>query len=258
MCFTKILLIVSTILCLIIVLNIFYKFIYNTLYKPVVDSNNGSNGNDSNNSSGLTGGTRQFKKLVVIPISNYLFQRLELENYVWTVKHDGIHKLLKIYGDKLYDISDGKYQFIRKFQQPFKNVCCEFEAEEMQNGKFYYILDIMSYQSIDVTRENYLTRMNHKKSFEPYEKIFIKTEIHEIKDIKEILKFANSFQEHSDGIILHSTNTGYNGSRLYKIKPRTMNTIDVYVKNDKLFVEKPHQQEPLIRLVSFCDLHQPL
>ena len=99
----------------------------------------------------------------------------------------------------------------------------------------------------------------------PHIRYMLKTEIFPINnknDVDEMIEYGTSFHNRIDGVILHSNNTPYFRSKLYKIKPLTMHTVDCLLELDetthkyKLFV-KGNPGIPVTKKQAVCSKGDP-
>ena len=238
---------ISTIIFLVILVSLLYiilRKIRNRHYKPLT----------------LLGGSLNPIIKCPMPFSatNYALSRVNLNEYSWSPKYDGIHCVVKIDNNIVYELntSNNQYTEVARINlndnHSLKGINI-FEAERMLNGQ-YYILDAMYMNSRDITREYFPERMGRVfkcKLPNGFNKMILHMKINKFSDV---LKEANDINRNTDGIILHSNHTTYNNSRIWKLKPTVLHTIDCFLKYDndnnvyKLYVTEPVKTIPL-RLV---------
>ena len=184
---------------------------------------------------GLVGGGTTWVPMVKT-ITNYEFQRLNLDDFVWAPKRDGIHKIVKVKGTEVYEEqSDGTWEHVKPLEKPLSPGETLLECEDM--GDYYIVLDVHRYRNINVSELPYIERV--QKSFLSFERFKSQT-VNTIKSAAEIINYISTFKDHTDGIILTSKNTPLKETVCYKIKPRTMYTIDVLMQRSNNGVYIPY------------------
>ena len=152
-----------------------------------------------------------------IPLTHILLKYIDINNYVWLEKTDGLRKI--------YNEDD--------------NI---LDCEEY-NGKLY-CFDVISLnkkyiKEKDLFNLSYSERMNLAKNIK-FNNVIIK-DYYKIESIDDLISFVenNDVSPYSkqkiDGIIIQENNKPYIKANIYKLKRSIMNTIDFLLKYDEKY-----------------------
>lgn len=169
-------------------------------------------------------------------ITNTILRKINLEDYVYLDKTDGVRKLLLSDGINVYEFQKNEINKIGE-----SNVIFMIDAEYLNN--IYYIFD-KYYVDVDIRLEKYETRMKYNtpmKFDNPKHKLINKTFTKITKDnIKDIFKLGMKIRKGFDGIIFQSCD-GYTkwlkGFYQYKLKPLEL------ITTDYLYIKKPNSND---------------
>lgn len=182
---------------------------------------------------GLTGGEFSYKTARyprVAVLTNSILRTLDLNNYYWSIKLDGIHTIIKLTKNKLYTLDEDKQDWIftQILDEDYTEKPSIFEAELMNDG-VYNIFDILIYDGEQQTLNAYVDRLGLDIKMIP---ILKKKVIKPITNIQEVLDYGTVFHDNVDGVIITENNKPYFKHKTYKIKPPTMHTIDCLLKRN--------------------------
>ena len=169
-------------------------------------------------------------------ITNTVLRNIDLDDYVYLDKTDGVRKLL---------LSDGKdvYEFQKNELTKIGESSAIFMIDTEYLNETYHVFD-KYFVDIDIRLEKYETRMKYNtpiKFHNPKLKLVNKTYNKITKNtIKEIIKLGMKIRKGFDGIIFQSRK-GYDkwlkGFYQYKLKPLEL------ITTDYLYIKKPNTDD---------------
>ena len=171
-------------------------------------------------------------------LTNKVLQTIDLNNFVYLEKTDGLRTLI-IYDNSTFYSYRAKEGLIKLFENDkYKGITTIFDTELFNN--VYYIFDAY-YLNTDIRELDYINRMNLIKDVFKNDKTFITKEFKEAinpkmsynDNIRELLNYGTTLRPNVDGIVFQSKE-GYKGwlknIYQYKLKPLELTTTDFLYK----------------------------
>ena len=169
-------------------------------------------------------------------ITNTVLRKINIEDYVYLDKTDGVRKLLLSDGVSVYEFYKNELTLIGK-----SNAIFMIDTEYLNNT--YHVFD-KYFVDIDIRREKYEDRMKYNtpvKFNNSKHKLVNKTFTKITKDnIKKVFELGMKIRKGFDGIIFQSCE-GYTkwlkGYYQYKLKPLEL------ITTDYLYIKKPNTED---------------
>lgn len=182
----------------------------------------------------LTGGNlfipRKFPAVGIV--TNELLRNINLKDFVWLDKTDGMRSVL-IFNDKdVFVVKRGEAVPLATVSTPFSGE--SIIDTELYDG-VYYAYDCAMIDGADVAKEGYIERMKKIDTFIHQHQLPITIRLksyHPIENISKLVKYINKYQyspetgHRIDGVIIQRCNSEYWDMSSYKLKKKVMNTTD--------------------------------
>ena len=224
------------------------------LFKPFKNKFNGLTGGDTQVDRPYKAATASYYEKCKYPriysLNNKTLKTLNLDDFRWMYKYDGIHRIVKFEeGTVMYlDEKDQKFKLLDSTPIWDLIPLTILECEELPDNNFY-ILDAIVINGKPVDTNHFDDRMKESEQLSLPEN-FKHIHVNKITDFQKLMDEVNhddSTKELYDGMVIKNNTKPFFQAEGYKLKPSTLHTVDCYLKYQpqqaiyKLYIVKPKQ-----------------